>query len=192
LDGPLFKLGAITGDTIAPVRHANAFQIERTTGADRLRISVEEAPISLLWNLALPLGAPFFVLYILHTSRCGNQLGRYQSPAIQFDAVNGFMAEFCEFLTEDGRHDLWLHSPKADATLVWDRHDIIYAYGPLEQFREVLNERLQEAQVDGPPNPHAHMYHAQHDEAERRILRYFQWFRSPLLRGDQQFAEEEY
>ena len=97
------------------------------------------------------------------------------------------MAEFCEFLTNDGRHDLWLHSPGSDATLVWDRHDLIYAYGPLEQFRAVLKEGLLEAQVDGPPSPHAHMYHAEYDESERRILRYFQWSRSPLLNGDEQF-----
>ena len=187
MDGPLFKLGSISGDTIAQVRYTNSFQTERTTGADRLRISVDEAPLSLLWKLALPLAAPFFVLYVLHTSRCGNQLGRYQSPAIQFDAVNGFVAEFCEFLTDDGRHDLWVHSPRSDATLVWDRHDLIYAYGPLEQFRVVLKEGLQEGQADGPPDPHVHMYHPQYDEAERRILRYFQWSRSPLLKEDQQF-----
>jgi hypothetical protein len=61
------------------------------------------------------------------------------------------MAEFAEFLTEDGRHDLWLHSPRTDATLVWDRHDLIYAYGPLEQFRAVPKESLlREGQVDGP------------------------------------------
>ena len=187
MDGRLFKLGTICGKTITQFRYASTFQIERTTGADRLRISVEDAPQSLLSKLASPLAAPFFVLYVLHTSRCGNQLGRYQSPAIQFDAVDGFMAEFCEFLTNDGRHDLWLHSPGSDATLVWDRHDLIYAYGPLEQFRAVLKEGLLEAQVDGPPSPHAHMYHAEYDESERRILRYFQWSRSPLLNGDEQF-----
>ncbi|MCU1273556.1 MAG: hypothetical protein JWO48_987 [Bryobacterales bacterium] len=84
------------------------------------------------------------------------------------------MAEFCEFLTNDGRHDLWLHSAISDATLVLDRHDLIYAYGPLDQFRAALKEGLQEAQVEGPPYPHTHMYHAEYDESERRILRYFQ------------------
>ena len=97
------------------------------------------------------------------------------------------MAEFCEFLTDDGRHDLWVLSPKSDATLVWDRHDLIYAYGPLNQFRGVLGEALQEATVKGPPYPHAHMYHAEYDDAERKILRYFQWSRSPLLTDDEQY-----
>jgi hypothetical protein len=187
LDGSLFKLGSIRDGTITPFRYANTFQLERTTGADRLRIGVEDAPLSLLWKLAFPCTAPFFLLYVLHTSRCGNQLGRYQSPAIQFDAVNGFMSQFCEFLTNDARHDLWLHSPKSGATLVWDRHDLIYAYGPLDQFRAVLKESFLEAQVQGPPCPHVHRYHAEYDESEQRILRHFQWSCSPLVSGDEQF-----
>jgi hypothetical protein len=187
LDEQLFKLGAVRGEKIERFRYSNTFQIEPTTGPSRLRVGVEEAPLSLLWKLAYLLNPPFFLLYVLHTSRCGSRLGRYQSPALQFEAVNAFMAEFCEFLTDDARHDLWLHSPASDATLVWDRHDLICAYGPLAQFRAVLKDRHEEAEVTGPPDPHAHMYHARFDEAERRILRYFQWSRSPLLSGDEQF-----
>ena len=97
------------------------------------------------------------------------------------------MSQFGEFLTNDSRHDLWLHSKESDATLVWDRHDLIYAYGPLDQFRAVLKDGFLEAQVQGPPCPHVHRYHAEYDEAEQRILRYFQWSRSPLLSSDVQF-----
>ena len=186
MDKTLFKLGSMSGDVITPFRYSSRFQIEKTTGPDRLRIGLDEAQISLLWKLALTLATPYFVLYVLHTSRCGNQLGRYQSPALDFQALNGFMAEFTEFLTNDARHDLWVHSPDSGATLVWDRHDLIYAYGPLDQFRAVLKESLQEAEVESPPCPHVHMYHAEYDDSERRLLRHFQWSRSPLLPGDEQ------
>ena len=187
MDGSLFKLGSIRGETITQFRYSNTFQNERTTGPDRLRIGVEDGQLSWLWKLAFPLSGPFFVLYVLHTTRCGNQLGRYQSPEVQFDQVNGFMAEFCEFLTNDGRHDLWLLSPGSEATLVWDRHDLIYAYGPLEQFRALLKDGLQQADVDGPPCPHVHRYHPEYDDSERKILRYFRWSWSPLLDDDEQF-----
>src|SRR5258708_7520164 len=123
----------MSGDVITPFRYSSLFQIEKTTGPDRLRIGLDEAQISLLWKLALTLATPYFVLYVLHTSRCGNQLGRYQSPALDFQALNGFMAEFTEFLTNDARHDLWLHSPDSRAALVWDRHDLIYENGPVYQ-----------------------------------------------------------
>lgn len=174
------------GERITPYRYSDRFQIEKTTGADRLRIGASEAQISLIWRLAFSLPAPYYVLYVLHTSRCGNELGRYQSPAIDFHTLNGFLAEFCEFLTDDARHDLWIHSPEGGATVVWDRHHLIYAYGPLERFGAVLKESLQEGDVDGPPSPHVHMYHPEYDDSERRLLRHFEWIRSPLLAGDEQ------
>jgi hypothetical protein len=183
----LFKLGSVCDETITQFRYSNTFQVERTTGPDRLRIGVGEAPLSLLWKLAFSQPPPFYVLYVLHTSRCGSPLGRYQSPSVEFEAVNDFLAEFCEFLTDDSRHDLWLYSPTSDATIIWDRHDLIYAYGPLNQFRDVLSEALTEAVVEGPPYPHAHMYHAEYDGSERKVLRYFQWSRSPLATDDEQF-----
>jgi hypothetical protein len=186
LDETLFKLGSISSEGIRRFRYPNAFQIERTTGPNRLLVRVEDTPLSWLWKLALPLAAPFSILYVLHTSRCGSQLGRYQSPSLDFEATNGFIAEFYEFLTNDSRHDLWVHSSGSDATVVVDRHDLIYAYGPLEQFRAVLKDGLSETRVEGPPYPHVHMYHAEYDESERKILRYFKWSRSPLLSGDQQ------
>ena len=140
----------------------------------------------MLWKLAFSLPAPYYVLYVLHTSRCGSQLGRYQSPALDFHALNDFMAEFCEFLTNDARHDLWVHSSEAGATLVCDRHNLVYAYGPLEGFRAVLEESLREGEVNGPPYPHVHVYHAEYDDSERKLLHYFEWSRSPLLACDEQ------
>lgn len=182
----LFKLGSLNGESLTSFRYSNRFKTEKTKGPDRLCIGVDEAHSSLLWQLAFSLPAPYYVLYLLHTSRCGTELGRYQSPALDFPALNGFMAEFCEFLTNDARHDVWIHSPDANATLVWDRHDLIYTYGPLEPFRAMLRESLQEAEVDGPPDPHVHLYHAEYDDAERRLLRYFEWSHSPLLAEDEQ------
>src|SRR5262249_17434207 len=103
------------GESIRPFRYSNLFKIEKTTGPDRWCIGVDEAQISLLRKLAFSLPAPYYVLYVLHTSRCGNELGRYQSPALDFHALNGFISEFGEFLTNDARHDLWVHAPKAGA-----------------------------------------------------------------------------
>jgi hypothetical protein len=174
------------GESITRFQYSNRFKNEKTTGPDRLCIGVDQGQISLLWKLAFSVSAPYYVLYVLHTSRCQSQLGRYQSPALDFQALNRFMADFSEFLTNDARHDLWIHSPEAEATLVWDRHDLIYAYGPLERFRALLKESLQEGEVNGPPDPHAHMYHAEYDDSERKLLRYFDWSLSPLAASDEQ------
>jgi hypothetical protein len=141
----------------------------------------------LLRKLAFSLPAPYYVLYVLHTSRCGNKLGRYQSPSLDFHALNDFLTEFGEFLTNDARHDLWVHAPKAGATIVWDRHDLMYAYGPLKRFCVVLKECVKEGELNGPPDPHVHMYHAEYDDSERKLLHYFDWSRSPLRAREEQF-----
>ena len=187
MDKTLFKLGSMRGESIIPFRYSDRFKIEKTTGPDRLCIGVDEAQISLLRKLASSLPAPYYVLYVLHTSRGGNELGRYQSPALDFDALNDFMAEFCDFLTNDARHDMWVHAPKAGATLVWDRHDLMYAYGPLERFRAVLKESAKEGELNGPPDPHVHMYHAEYDDSEGTLLHYFELSCSPLRASDEQF-----
>jgi hypothetical protein len=136
---------------------------------------------------ALPV-QPAFVLYVLHTSRCKNTLGRYQSPILPFETVDLFLQEFGEFLSRDGRHDLWLHLPESKATLAWDRDNLIHGYGPVDLFCEVLEREGLRRDVNGSlPVPHVHMYHASYDDAEARILSYFAWTWSPLQPADVQF-----
>jgi hypothetical protein len=80
-----------------------------------------------------------------------------------------------------------LRSHDDDATIVLDRHNLIYAYGPLEQFEEAL--RSSDAHVGEPADlgTHLHHYHAVWDDMERRILRRFDWQISPLRPPDVQF-----
>lgn len=180
----LFRFGYLDGDAVKESRHRNTFETEQTTGPQRLNIGAEEAHVALLYQLLQPLTPPYLLLYALHTSRCDSELGRYQSPPLEWNDLNAFFAEYCEFLTADGRHDLWIHSRRPDATLVWDRHNVVYAYGPLEEFRKILTER---DFVEGPvtvPRPHVHLFHPEFDEAERKMVRHFDWIRSPLLPGD--------
>jgi hypothetical protein len=188
----LFRLGCFDGVEVCAFRNANTFQLEHTAGPDRVCICAETDHLGLLRKLAfLSLIQPVFVLYVLHTSRCNNVLGRYQSPPLSFDSVNLFMHEFGEFLSQDGRHDLWLHSPESNATLVWDRHNFIYGYGPLDQFREILKgEGLQEDAVAQLPIPHIHMYHQKYDDAEARILHHLQWTLTPLSPEEVQFSDD--
>ena len=53
-----------------------------------------------------------------------------------------FLREFGRFLCEDSRHDLWVRSHDDDATIVLDRHNVIYAYGPLDAFEAALKSRV--------------------------------------------------
>ena len=58
------------------------------------------------------MSGPFQRLYVLHTTRTGAELGRYESPELSTEAVQAFLGRFGRFLSEDGRHDFWVTEGK--------------------------------------------------------------------------------
>ena len=69
-----------------------------------------------------------------------------------------------------------------------DRHNLIYAYGPVDGFEAVL-QSLGVCQGAAPvvPDPHMHHYHQGWDAAEAEIARHFDWHIKPLRPADVQF-----
>jgi hypothetical protein len=108
------------------------------------------------------------------------------------DRVHDFLRQFGPFLAQDARHDFWLRSHDDDATIVLDRHNIIFAYGPLQAFEKVLT-RIGASPRGLPkvPDPHVHYYHEQWDESERVILATWPWTRTPLRTSDVQFSADD-
>jgi len=165
--------------------HPNRWQRERTAGPDRLAISTIGDYTDLLLALASALEEPFGVLYVLLVSRTGLEPGRYQKsePATPQE-IDEFVREYARFLEGDGRHHLWLTSLPGNSTLVYDNHNIVYAYGELEAFESTLRELgLSEGPVTIPA-PHCHRYHAEFDSEEESILRHWRWLHFPLEAGD--------
>lgn len=78
------------------------------------------------------------MLYVLHTPRGEASAGRYQSPAMSRREFTSLVERFEAFLCSDSRFDLWVHSPSEHATVVLDRHNQLFAYGPLDRFTDVL------------------------------------------------------
>ena len=95
-----------------------------------------------------------------------------------------FFSEFQEYFESDGRHAIWLASLPASATLVYDQHNVIYAYGPLEQYEQIVRDRGFQEQTVRFPAPHSHNYNPQYDEQEQKVLNYWDWRRSQLIVGD--------
>jgi len=103
--------------------------------------------------------------------------------------VQTFLDSFGRFLSEDARHDFWIRSHDDDATIVLDRHNLIYAYGPLDTFEAALQTICSRATTPPLiPDPHVHHYHAAWDNDERRMIKAFDWRVSPLRESDVQFA----
>jgi hypothetical protein len=182
------KIESLIGETTRPVDYGNIFMREIIPGRDRLVVGVSHDQHRCVLDLASVLVGQCQILYVLHTTRTGAQLGRYESPELSLEQLREFLQEFGKFLSEDSRHDMWLHSYDDDATIVLDRHNLIYTYGPLESFEQVLvNSGLRNAAVPRIPNPHVHNYHAEWDAYEKAILERWPWNVSPLREEDIQW-----
>ena len=100
-------------------------------------------------------------------------------------AVAAFLHRFGRFLNEDARHDLWLHSHNEDATIVLDRCNLIYAYGPLDDCERALDSAgIPRGPLPEAPDPHVHHYHSEWDNSEREILQELLWTITPLRESD--------
>lgn len=74
--------------------------------------------------------------------RTGHDPGRYRTPDnMEPEAARSFMMEFLEYLERDGRHNLWIMAASGRGLLAYDRHEILYAYGPLEGYEQILKRR---------------------------------------------------
>jgi hypothetical protein len=182
-----FKFGRLTPDgQDVEFRYADVYDWERTTGPARLVVAPASGQIDLLLALAECWRGPFGVLYVLVVPRGGGQAGRYQTPEpLMADELRSFLAAHRDFLEGDARHALWVASATGEGTLVYDRHNVIYAYGPLEAFEDVLRARGIRRGPVRFPVPHSHHYRPEFDPAERRLLSVYDWIRTPLRPDDQ-------
>ena len=91
------KIEAMSGDLPQPFAYGNIFTREEVGGLSRLRVGVDEAQDAVVAALAAGLRGPFQLLYVLHTSRTGAELGGYESPEVTLSTVRDFCASSVGF-----------------------------------------------------------------------------------------------
>jgi hypothetical protein len=181
------KLESLQGGEWVRHTYPNEFCFETTSsGNRRLRITASTGYVDLLLTLAETLPEPFFILYVLVLSRKQeNEAARYQSGEVSHVELKTFLERFEDFLENDGRHHIWIHSPECSATLVYDNHNVIYGYGPLETFSTVLqNNGLAVVEEMQGVWPHGHCYNQEFDSCEGELLKSCKWKKSPLQPQD--------
>jgi hypothetical protein len=183
----VYKLGSLQSGTWLEHRHPAVFLLPEAGGdAQRLVAGVPGGDPAVFAALVSLLAPPYHLLYVLHTPRGEGDAGRYQSPPIGKDQLKAFLSEFGQFLACDARFDLWAYSPQEQATVVWDRHNRIFAYGPIARFERALLD------MDFAPGSseigfaHEHHYHAELDGQAAQLLRAFDWQFSVLHEEDAQ------
>jgi len=169
--------------------YGNVWASEETTdGGDRLVIAPAQGQTEILTSLLENLNGPFWVLYVLVIPRERGKPGRYQSPEPQTEAaISTFLNEFSDFLERDGRHNIWIASESGSQRLIDDRHNLIYAYGALADWRVALEAKgLHKVSAIRFPSPHSHHYHQSLDQDEDRLLNYWDWHRTDLQELDEE------
>lgn len=162
------------GDNV-PFTYDDVFE-ESEPSLQRVVIAPKTNHVSLLFELTRCWHMQSFALiYELLVGRTGRNEGRYESPQIDADELREFLRKFGPFLEQDGRHNLFITTPSEEGMLVYDQHEIIYAYGPVPAYREILRRRAFVEQKFFIPNPHAHGYHAEFDRVEDQLFEFCAW-----------------
>lgn len=181
----LYKLGHFAPEE-QKYEYPDIWTIEKTTGPERLVLGVATNQIDCLLKLTNAMPEPFWLLYVLTVSRSGRLTGRYQSASPKTrDQVAEFLINFRSFLETDGRHSLWIGSEPGPELLVYEPHNKIYGYGPIEKFSSILSgEGLTLSPEITVPSPHSHHYHQAFDTEEDALMSHWEWLRFPLQESD--------
>jgi hypothetical protein len=180
-----WKLGTVRGGVDVAWGYEPSYARQVVGGVERLVIAPGDAPVGLLRELLALLPEPVWVLYVLITPRSEAAAGRYQSAqAHKREEVLALLDRFEDYFANDGRHNLWLAAPPA-GQLVLDRHEVIYAYGPMAEIVGRLKEKhFAEVETIRVPVPHSHHFHEEMDGEEREVLGYWEWVESELQETD--------
>lgn len=184
---PPFKFGTLQDEVPVPYRYPDVYDDWPTTVGSRWAIGPSSRHIDLMIELSRELPEPFGMLYVLMVPRRGvRPAGRYQSPVpLERAVMESFLRQFEAFFENDGRHHVWITSLPRHDTLVYDNHNVIYAYGPLDGYEAVLRRRsLTRGRLQFPV-PHTHHYHAQFDAAEEEVMARWEWKRFDLAPEDE-------
>lgn len=186
----IMKLGKFDGNRQIAHTYPNVWaRQELSDGSVRLCIAPQSEQTSCLLRLTACLPEPFYLLYVLIVPRGEAQPGRYQSPALTRADLSDFLGRYAEFLDGDGRAHLWVtswdHPHPPAGTLVYDRHNLIYAYGPIGEYGATLSSMgLAEVDRIDIPSPHSHYYYEEYDTLAQRIHTEFDWLLSELQERD--------
>ena len=159
---------------------------ESSEGVPRIVAGAPNGEAAFFKRLTLCLNPPYYLLYVLHTPRGEGDPGRYQSPSLSAGQLCEFIERFKLFLSADARFDIWAYSPSENATVVWERHNLIYAYGRLDKISTELSSMGFSTGEVNIPFPHQHHYRHEMDEEAKSLLTFCEWSYSPLQAEDKQ------
>ncbi|MHC4960119.1 MAG: hypothetical protein ACYTGN_17320 [Planctomycetota bacterium] len=143
-------------------------------------------PIELMLEFLRHVDGPLVALYLLIENTGGRPPGRYQSPVpVSRRALRRFCERFADFLERDSRHAFWILDNRSEQRLIFDRHDLVFAYGRLDDFEKVLVARgYTPGEAKGLPIDHRPLDRWL-DQEEDRLMDWWPWIPAALYAGDE-------
>jgi len=188
-EGGPFKIGTLDDEDRPPSRlvRPDVWLRERTSGPERLRIGCRHGAIDVMLALAQARAESWRLLYVLLVPRGQGTEGRHESPVLSWAQASEFLRRHADVLERDARHAIWLQVSDDQAPLfVFEQHDVLYAYGALDEYESVLSARGFRRGPVEIPAPHTHHYHASFDGDVEALLKELPWRWTPLLPGDEE------
>ena len=182
----MHKLSQLVDDEWREHSYAARFSVQSAGGTPQLIVGVPAGEAMIFERLVLSLAEPYVLLYVLHTPRGEGDEGRYESPKLSATQFRSFMEKYGAYLSSDARFDVWAFSVPERSTLVWDRHNLVYGYGPIDRFVSVLRSLGFVEGASDVPVPHSHHYRAEWDAHAAGVLSEFPWSHSALRPEDEQ------
>lgn len=176
-----FKYTDLGGE---PFARTSTYAVESAGATKRVVLRPTDSCVSIVNALVHTLPNEVYLLIVLIASRRGRNSGRYQSPLMSLADAKDFLLEFGEFFDRDARSHLWIATPDGRSTIVWDNHQLVYAYGDVVRFEKMARGHgFLPGSVD-LECPHRHNYHHLFDNNEEEVLDRFEWLCLPLQEGD--------
>ena len=172
-------------DSSKPFEYGNQYDLEEGEGWARVVIGPNRDHIKVLDTLSDRWSTPdYFVLYVSLMSHTGKKTGRYQSPMFNKEDLDLFLYTHREFLEGYGGQHLWVGHPNSGELLVYDHHNLIYAYGNIDSYVQTLEELGFRPGRISIPAPHTHSFDSHYTQLEDDLFGYFDWTWFPLQDGD--------
>ena len=162
---------------------------------EALLVGIANSGIDLILRLTADDPGPFGILYVLVVAR-PTKAGRYQlKNPLDSDAFQEYLERNRLYFEGDGRHHLWIRCGDG-SLIVYDRHEMLYLYGDLNRFSEVLDSMGYSQGRVAVDFPHSHHYNQEFDLEEKSITESDEYMRFNLVPGvdyprdDPRFSEE--
>ncbi len=172
-----FKMGAFNEHgTVQKHRFENVYSIEETEGGTILEATTDGEAFDLWVSLLENLPEPFVLLYDLVSSGSERPPSAYvHEDLMATEDLKALLKDHAEFLRQDGRHRLAIHSTPAATTLLVDEHDVIKVFPSHPRVRKALDDLGYRQSLIEIPFPHSHGQDPRFDAEEDRWLSSHPW-----------------